>query len=118
MIGVDFQKAIVALISWQAMRGEGVNAMLGACFVFRNQAKTGEPSDDIYTCAKLHAAHRGVVGFPDTRHPQFLMLLQYMDGVFDDTLVDNITNGALAFERPHHKDALVCANIGPVLFYK
>jgi hypothetical protein len=115
MIGVDFQKAVVALIGWQAMRREGLNAMLGACLVFRNQAKLTE-ENDIYRCATAYAMDHDVFQYPDTRDPQFLSLLHRMDGLFDDTFIDNLTNGALYF-RPT-KGAMVCANIGPVLFYK
>jgi hypothetical protein len=105
MIGEDFEKAIVALACWREMRSEGVNGMLAVALVLRNRAKKGWYHGSLYENAialnQLSSMSvRGdvnTVHFPDTREPQFQTLLQLLSEVFDDSRVDNLTNGALYF---------------------
>lgn len=105
MIGADFEKAIVALACWREMRGEGVNGMLSVAFVLRNRAKAGWFHGSIYENVIAHNQFSSMTvegdhntdEFPDTREPQFQTLLQLLDEVFDDSRIDNLTNGALYY---------------------
>lgn len=101
MIGIEFEKSIVALACWREMRGEGVNAMLAVAFVLRNRAKSGWHNGSIYQNAiKLNQissmsvlGDRNTIKYPDVRDPDFQTLLHKLDAIYDDA-PDMITSGA------------------------
>ena len=117
MTGADFERACAALYAWREARKEGFNGMLGVLFVLRNRAQAGW-NDGNWLKIMEDMETSEPWSFPDTREPTFQRLLQWVDGVYDGTTEDKITNGALYHYNPILAGIERCAVVGGMLFYK
>lgn len=111
MIVAEYEKGLAALLAWREENRNGPNGMLGVLFVIRARAKAVTNPDWKWTqgsWSRVMEAHNqfssmSVIGdgqtvkYPDPRDPKFLLVLQYVDTVYDDTRADNLTDGALYY---------------------
>lgn len=108
MTVADFEKSLAALLAWREERPNGTNGMLGVLFVVRNRVKAGWNQGSWSRVIEAHnqftsitmVGDPGTVTFPDPREPQFLQILQLVDSVYDNTRLDNLTDGALYYYDP------------------
>lgn len=117
MTGDDFLKGQLAMLCWRVARSEGSLGMLAVALVLRNQvaAGAGDWMEQITRCPLPAQA-----GYPDVREPEFQRFLHKVDGVFDGTLLDKLTNGATAITRAGdlHPPGHLVANLGALALYK
>lgn len=97
----DFQKSIIALSAWRAAPYDRHQIPLYVIMVFRNRAAQGWYEGDLYENC-WHWLQENPGEFPDTRNPEFQLLLDKIDGVITG-LVPDKTGGALYFA--HKQDA-------------
>lgn len=97
MTADDFIKAHLASVAHYNAHQYGANAMLGVMLVIRRRVQVGwyEGSwmNNIY-----HAVPMAPLSTPDPREPAFQKILQLADSVYDGTLEDKWTGGALSFK--------------------
>lgn len=101
----DFTKSIACLLAWREERGNQTNGMLGVLFVLRNRIKAGWFGGDWIRNMAVHGQFSSMtvkgdsqtVEYPDPRDPTFQQLLNYIDHIYDDTMPDTLTNGALYY---------------------
>lgn len=104
----EYEKGVAALLSWREERSNGVNGCLGVLFVVRSRAKAGWHGGSwtgVITAANQFSSmtvlgDSQTVRYPDPRDPSFLQVLQLVDGVYDDSRPDNLTQGALYYCDP------------------
>ena len=116
----DLSKAMACLLAWQRGRDNGTNGMLGILFAVRN--RVSESRNWIQVVSEELQEYGDYS--PDTRNPEFLAILQHIDGVYEGVIRDNLTNGALYFydqagdplmyDLKHER----CAQIGTLVFLK
>jgi len=139
----DFEKGLAALLAWREERSNGTNGMLGVLFVVRNRQKAGWSAGSWSKIIEGHnqfssmsvSGDSQTVAYPDVRDPSFLTILQLVDSIYDETRVDNLTNGALyyadlgsaGFQKGGWFDREIvqkpdlhprCAQIGTTTFFK
>lgn len=100
MIPAQFLHSLAAQLAWQDGRENGVNGMLAVLFCLRNRVAAGHENGDLGRIIQGQHIWRYVTGqnftdVPDTREPAFAQLLGYIEGVFDNSIVDRLTVGAL-----------------------
>jgi spore germination cell wall hydrolase CwlJ-like protein len=122
MIGIDYEKAVVALVCWKQMKGENYRGMVSLASVFRNRADAGWFNGTIYNNALVFSREQNMTwdDFPDAREPQFQTLLQAMDGVFLGTLPDK-TGGAMYCAHASVTDSIageITTKIGQYVFFR
>lgn len=116
MTGIDFIKACAALLAWRDGSKEGFDGMLAVLFVIRNRAQAGWAGGDWLKIVE-ELSEENTLYYPDTREPNFQRLLQWVDGVYDGTIEDKITNGAKYYYNPAMA-AERCAVVGGMTFYR
>lgn len=105
MDGSTFTKAILALLAWREERSNGISGELAVCFVVRNRVNAGWSQGDWGKVIETHGQFSSIsiigdsqtVLYPDTRDPLFLTVLQAVEGIYDGTTDDTLTNGALYY---------------------
>jgi hypothetical protein len=108
MDSATYEKALAALLCWREENGNGVNGMLGVLFCLRNRAKAGW---EMGQWSKLITTHNQfssmtvkgdaeLVQFPDLHDQNFVKVLQMVDGIYDGTTEDTLTNGGLYYYDP------------------
>jgi len=100
----NYIKSVLALLAWREENINGVNGMLGVMFVVRARAQAWGKGDwlSVMTAhnqfSSMTVAGDGqTVKYPDPRDPAFQRVLQIVDSVFDGTMTDTLTNGALYY---------------------
>ncbi len=79
--------------------------MLGVQFVVRNRVKAGWSGGDWGKVIESHNQFSSIsvlgdamtIWYPDVRDPNFQRVLQEVDGIYDGTTADTLTNGALYY---------------------
>ncbi len=114
----DYSKSIIALACWRAAQTELHSAMLCVAMVFKNRADAGWYEGDIYTGA-CHWLDENPGAFPDTRDPQFQMLLGKLDLVLTGMAADK-TSGALYFtsKLAEKIEGVVTTTVGNLTFVR
>src|ERR1051326_685181 len=105
MTNENFVKSILALLAYREERSNGINGQLGVMFVVRNRVKAGWQGGDWLKVITGHNQFSSIsivgdsqtVVYPQLGDPNFTKLLQYVDGVFDNTMTDSLTQGALYY---------------------
>ena len=133
MTGEEIIKGLALVAAWKHEHQNGVNGMLAVLFVLRNRVNDGwfngdwmlnvealfNSGPDDWT-VNTQGIEEG--SFPDVREPSFIKLMQYIDGVFDGTQTDTLTDGALYFCPTNSTDTqsmwLPVAVIGSTTYYK
>lgn len=100
MTSAQFLHSLAAQLAWQDGQEHGVNGMLAILFCLRNRVAAGHENGDLGRIVQAqhvwrYATHQNFVDVPDTREPAFSQLLGYVEGVFDNSIVDRLTTGAL-----------------------
>lgn len=119
MTGVEFIKSCAALHAWSEGRKYGFNGMLGILFVIRNRAQQNQFNGDWLKI--IYSIGTEDNSYPDVREPEFQRLLQWVDGVYDGTVEDKITNGATYYSTMNVGPDFqreICAVVGGLTFYK
>jgi spore germination cell wall hydrolase CwlJ-like protein len=99
----DYCKSVLALVAEREARSNGINGMLAVAFVIRNRVQKWEKSWYDVICSHNQFSSMTVKGdsqtiwYPDPREPNFQKLLQSVDGIFDGTIQDTLTNGAIYY---------------------
>src|SRR5271157_4899587 len=92
MTGEEFIKGLLCLVA-ERERENGVNGTLGIMFMIRNRVNAGWCGGDWGKV--IEATAPGLtVHYPDVRDPSFQRVLQEVDGIYDGTTADTLTNGA------------------------
>jgi len=122
MTGIEYEKAVVALVCWKQMRGELYRGMSSLAMMFRNRAKSGWFDGSIYNNAIAWAreANMDLSDAPDARENQFQQVLQVMDGIFSDTVADR-TGGSMYVAHISQADAIngeITTQIGQYIFFR
>lgn len=121
MIGLDFEKAVVSLVCWNQMKGEQYRGMVSLAMMLRNRARANWFDGSIYLNAvALSKESKIEMDYPDAREPQFLALLQAMDGIFSDTVPDK-TGDAMYCAHVSSQEAIVgeiTTQVGQFIFFR
>jgi hypothetical protein len=113
MVGIDFEKSVVALACWRALRSEQYRGMSFGAMALRNRAILN--GTQIYDEALEYLYDSR--DFPDAREPQFQALLAVMDGIFNNTVMDK-TDGATHWGWNECTPGTRTCQAGQVIFYK
>jgi hypothetical protein len=105
MISADYVKALACLLAWREENSNGLNGCLGVLFVIRNRALAKWHAGDWNKImldknqfSSMTVPGDGqLVHYPDPTDPTFIRVLQYVDGVYDNTTADNLTSGSLYY---------------------
>jgi hypothetical protein len=127
MTGANFLEALAAHLAWIEGDGYGLNAQIAILFCIRNRVAAGYEDGDLSKILEvLYADGKGLlfndktgIFIPDPRNPEFQQLLGYVEGIFDNSFQDKLTNGALywGIEKPPEAKIRV-AQIGTLLFWR
>jgi hypothetical protein len=122
MTGIDYEKAFVAYVCWKQMQSETFRGMLFLAMMLRNRAQAGWFDGSIYRNAVsfMHEMALDPVPCPDAREPQFLNLLQSIDGIFSGEILDR-TGGALYVAHRSVNDVIAgerTAELGQYIFFR
>jgi hypothetical protein len=103
MTAKQYERALLALRSWQAAKSDNIDEIIAIACVFRNQVlHYGKSYTQILEKAEINQ------GWPDIRHPALINpntgLLAQIDAIYDNTAPDVTSNhlhkeGALYFGR-------------------
>ena len=103
----DFEKALGCLLAVREERSNGVNGMLGVLFILRNRSLSDGQGFPRGWLANIEGHNQfssmTVIGdsqtvyYPDPREPNFQRVLQLVDGVYDNSMADALTQGALYY---------------------
>jgi Cell Wall Hydrolase len=104
----NYVLSLAALVAWREERGNGLNGCLGVLFVIKNRAKAGWEFGDIFKIitqknqfdSMVLKGDPNTVEYPSPDDPVFSKLVQYVDGVFDGSTQDTLTQGALYYCDP------------------
>lgn len=117
MTGDEYIKGQIVRAAWQRAQSNGVLAMLAVALVVRNIEKAGkswlQACDEVWD---LETAH----GTPDVRDPDFQKLLYGVEAIFDGTVADKLTNGAIriGYLGEAHPGYQQCAVVSGLVFFK
>lgn len=120
MIGIEFEKSIVALASWSVGRQDLYKGMAGVAMVIRNRAIAGWFEGSLYLNAVAVLNENPITEYPDAREPEFQKILQAMDGIFERTILDKTDGGLWITTRISEtpiKGQVTCS-IGSLVFVK
>jgi hypothetical protein len=122
MVGDDFVKALLVQIAWRDCQKFGFANQVGVLLCLRNQ------TEQLYDGNWLAAVNHTLAGdtfldalADDVRDPNFQKLLQAVDGVYDGTRTDKLTDGALWWRVPDSLSPVGAertAVVGRVVYYK
>jgi len=115
MTGEEFIKGLLCLVA-EKERANGVNGMLGFMFMIRNRVNAGWYGGDWGKVIE-DAAPDLTFHYPDVRDPSFQRVLQEVDGIYDGTTADTLTNGAISC-NPFGAGRERVAQIGSLTFFK
>ena len=126
MTGDEYVKGQLATIAWIDGLESGLNGCLGIAHTAANRVRAGWHSGDwvavVWGLIRQRERYWGEP--PDVRDPQFQTLLQAVDNIYDGSLVDRLTDGALYYVRKDESGILAggrhirTATIGQLIFYK
>lgn len=119
MTGDEYVKIVLATVAWRVAGNHGVNAVCGVMFAIRNRVTAGWESGN---WTKVMEKIGVFLEYPDPRNPEFQKVLQLVDGIYEGTTPDNLTDGAFYWDgsllvrvdAPYER----CAIIGTMNFYK
>jgi hypothetical protein len=120
--GPTYEQSVIALVCWKQMKSELYRGMISFACLLRNRANQGWFGGSMYQNAVAVANEEGLWGgeMPDAREMQFQMLLQAIEGVFDNAIPDK-TGGALYFAHRSAGDKIAgerTAEIGQYIFFR
>jgi len=104
MDGESYIKSLACILAEREERSNGINGMLAVLFLVRRRADQWYAGDWVKTITAHNQFSSMVikgdpetVWYPDSREPNFQKILQYVDGIYDGSTLDNLTNGALYY---------------------
>lgn len=101
MTSNTFLQSMAAGLAWMEGKDDGVNGQLAILFCLRNRINSGYLNGDLKAIIQAEYSKRELlkqpIEFPDPRDPYFSQLLGYVEGIFEGTIIDNITNGAIYY---------------------
>jgi hypothetical protein len=98
MTGATFLQSLAAHLAYMEGKAHGTNAQLAILFCLRNRiAANWEDGDLGRIIQSVYFMNiEGVVpDIPDVRNPDFQQILGYTEGIFDNSIQDRLTSGAL-----------------------
>lgn len=130
MSGEDYIKAQAVRIAYEDGGSNGLNGMLAVLFVLRNKvwgyagdAPAGAGDWQLIIDEALIGRTTNSLTLPDVRDPSFQKVLQYVDGVFDNSLADHLTDGAMWYGTKENTRLLAnsfqrVAQVGSLTFWR
>lgn len=117
----DYIKSQLAMLAWwEGHRRGGVNNMLAVAFVVRNRVRSGwlggdwmklianhfrwSAGDFVPNMSVLDALDDAEVEVPDFHDAALRRMLEEIDGIFDGSTPDNMTEGALYYAELNRVD--------------
>jgi hypothetical protein len=105
VVSDNYVKSLACLLAVREEESNGVNGCLGVLFVLRTRVAAGWFGGDLYKniTAKNQFSSMVIKGdnrtvyYADPREPNFQKVLQFVDNVFDGTMKDILTNGAIYY---------------------
>lgn len=126
MTGATFLQSLATLVAYEEVSEYGTNAELAVLFCFRNRVAAGWEDGDFSRILQRYFFEMYSSGstiyipdIPDVRNPDFQQVLGYVEGIFDNSLQDKLTSGALYWgvNKPIGAKERV-AQVGPLLLWK
>jgi hypothetical protein len=118
MSGALFIQSLALLLAWTEGNKYSINVMLAILFCLRNQVAAKLENGDLGKIIEKCIGFYGIGTIPDTRNPDFQQVMGYVEGIFDNSIQDRLTNGALywGIEKPVGAKERV-AQVGQMLFW-
>ena len=116
----EYEKSIIALAAWHPFREEGTRGMVCAAMALRNRANKGWFDGSLYWNAVAELKSNPATEYADGREPEFMMLLQAIDGVVSGR-TDDRTGGALYWAPLSQSETIIgerTAQVGRFVFFK
>lgn len=108
MTGATFLQSLAAHLAYMEGKDYGTNAQLAILFCLRNRISADWEDGDLGRIIQgeyfkhLIKTASWKLDVPDVRNPEFQQVLGYVEGIFDNSTQDRLSNGALMWgnERP------------------
>jgi Cell Wall Hydrolase len=105
MTSENYIKSLACLLAWREEASNGVNGMLAVLFVVANRAKADWEMGDWNKIITAHnqfssmsvSGDGQLVHYPDPHDTNFNKVLQFVDGIYDGSLQDNLTSGSVYY---------------------
>lgn len=124
MTGVDFLRGLAAHLAWMEGKDHGLNGQLAILFCLRNRVAAGWEDGDLGRIIQgayyfRYSIAQYLIEVPDVRNPEVQQLLGYVEGVFDNTIQDRLTEGATHWNNKLHGSGLAkVAQVGTLNLWK
>lgn len=97
--------SLAALTAWREERSNGINGMLAVMFVIKNRSNAKWEGGDVWKIITAKNQFDSIIrlGDPETvLYPEptdqlFVKACQYVDGVFNGSFTDSLTQGSLYY---------------------
>lgn len=104
MTGGQFVQGHIALVAWREAHTSGINGMIAVSLVIRNRVNAGWHGGDwmknIYAPGAFSSMNGSITDVPDIRDPEVVKFLEVVDRIYDGTMPDKLTGGAMYFCDP------------------
>lgn len=102
MVGKDFLHSLACHLAYLEGVGEGTNGMTAILFCLRNRITAGMEGGDLGRILQAEFTKRMMlkqpsIDVPDVRDPSFSQVLGFVEGIFDGSIQDKLTNGAIYY---------------------
>lgn len=102
MVGKDFLYSLACHLAFLEAKDEGTNGMLSILFCIFNRVKAGIEGGDLGRILQAEFTKRMMlkqpsIEVPDVRDPSFSQVLSLVEGIFDGSVQDRLTNGAIYY---------------------
>ncbi len=108
MNGTLFLYSLALHLAWMEGKSHGINGILAILFCLRNRVAANQELGDLGRIIQAENFRRmarintyDVVEIPDIREPVFYQAIPYVEDIFNNTIKDGLTSGALHWgEKP------------------
>jgi hypothetical protein len=102
MVGINFLHALACHLAWLEGREDGTNSMCAILHCLKNRMTAGMEGGDLGRILQAEFTKRMLlkqpsIDIPDVRDPSFSQVLGFVEGIFDGTIQDRLTNGAIYY---------------------
>lgn len=119
MTGATFLFSLAAHLAYREGKDHGVNAQLAVLFCLRNRIAANWENGDLHKILNMEYITSDYPDIPDTRNPDFVQIIGAVEGIFDNSIQDRLTNNAFYWgnEMPLGATQHV-AKVGSLLLWK
>lgn len=102
MVGKDFLYSLACHLAWHEGNSESTNGQLAILFCLKNRITAGIEGGDLGRILQAEFTKRMLlkqpsIEVPDVRDPSFSQVLSLVEGIFDGSVQDRLTNGAIYY---------------------